>query len=123
MSNKIEFNWPDSVPQTDALMIPIQHMLDRMAISHFKYGDIEETKGKIAFIPTIRKAIDAYLNDGNTEHLIDAMNYLGMLFLFPHSGSHFTPTDSDKSLGREWLLNEFSGQTPNKTLPSGYKRG
>jgi hypothetical protein len=61
----------------------LQGMINRMTVSHFKYGPL-----------------DAYLEDQNTEHLIDASNYLMIEWLYPSiDGIHFTPTDSDGSLG------------------------
>jgi hypothetical protein len=79
----------------------LQGMINRMTVSHFKYGPLDtKFPHKTTGIDNARRAMDAYLEDQNTEHLIDASNYLMIEWLYPSiDGIHFTPTDSDGSLG------------------------
>lgn len=84
----------------------LQGMADRMAVSHFKYGDVKKAYGKRVESPldalaTLKKCLDAYAVDGNTEHLMDGANYLMIEFMEPlHPDAHFTPTDAGESVGR-----------------------
>lgn len=77
-------------------------MLDRMQLSYYKYGRVHDSfPHRIDAIATCREAIRTYVEDGNTEHLIDAANYLMIEFMRPvREGANYRPTDSNESLGR-----------------------
>jgi hypothetical protein len=79
----------------------LQGMINRMTVSHFKYGPLgSKFPHKTTGIDNARRGIDAYADDKNAEHLIDAANYLMIEFMYPSTeGTHFTATDSDGSLG------------------------
>ena len=80
----------------------IDGMRSRMHVSHHKYGELKDSyPGKFKAYETALAAIRAYELDGNTEHLINASNYCMIEFQRPaHESPHFTPTDSDGSIGR-----------------------
>ena len=40
----------------------------------------------------------AFKKDKNTEHLLDAMNYLMFRYMYPLPGEHYKATDSDGSV-------------------------
>lgn len=43
--------------------------------------------------------MEAFKKDKNTEHLVDAANYLMFRFMYPLPGEYFQSTGSDKSVG------------------------
>ena len=43
--------------------------------------------------------LDAFKKDGNTEHLVDAANYLMFRFMYPLPGEEFRATGSSESVG------------------------
>lgn len=79
----------------------LQGMMNRLGISYHKYGSFQQT------FPEHRKGVDnfgprveLYRETGNTEWLLDAMNYLFIEFMCPSvEGAHFRATDSDESPG------------------------
>lgn len=79
----------------------LQGMLDRMAVSHHKYGPLTtKFPHKTTGVANAKRALDAYLEDGNLEHMMDAANYCMIEFMHPsHVDAHFRSTDSDESLG------------------------
>ena len=42
---------------------------------------------------------NVFKKDHNTEHLVDAANYLMFRYMYPMPGEFFKPTDSDGSVG------------------------
>ena len=50
-------------------------------------------------IATAELCIEAFKKDGNTEHLVDAANYLMFRFMFPMPGESFKATDDSSSVG------------------------
>lgn len=73
-----------------------------IVVAFFKYGPARENfgKGRVSAFESAQKCMKKYLKTGNTEYLLDAMNYLGFEFKFPSiPGAHYTPTDSDGSAG------------------------
>lgn len=47
-----------------------------------------------------RKALDAYLEDANLDHVLDAINYLKIEFIAPHEpGARYEPTDDESHTG------------------------
>jgi hypothetical protein len=66
-------------------------MIDRMLVSYHKYGDVEIAFQKgIDFLESAKQRVDKYKEDGNTEWLMDAANYMMMEFMFPsHEAAHY----------------------------------
>jgi hypothetical protein len=73
----------------------------RVEMSFHKYGSARDNfaSGRVDALATAEKCIEAFKKDGNTEHLVDAANYLMFRFMYPYPGEHFTPTDSSGSVG------------------------
>ena len=73
----------------------------RIIHSFYKYGSARNNfgAGRVDALKTAELCLDAFKKDGNTEHLVDAANYLMFRFMFPFPGEYFKPTDSDGSVG------------------------
>lgn len=73
----------------------------RVEISHHKYGSARDNfaSGRVDALKTAYLCLEAFERDHNTEHLVDAANYLMFRFMFPMPGEYFKPTDSDGSVG------------------------
>ena len=78
-----------------------QLMANRMAVSHHKYGILEAKYPDSAHaIDSAMQRIELYKKTGNTEHVIDAANFLMIEHLFPsHKKAHFRATSSQESPG------------------------
>lgn len=74
---------------------------NRVAISYFKYGSAKDNfgGGRVEAIETAELCLDAFKKDHNTEHLLDAANYLMFRFMYPYPGESFISTDSSSSVG------------------------
>ena len=62
---------------------------NRVELSHIKYGSARITA---------EDCLEAFKRDKNTEHLVDAANYLMFRFMYPYPGEHFRATDSSESV-------------------------
>ena len=73
----------------------------RVEVSFHKYGPARKNfgEGRVDAIATAERCLDAFKKDHNTEHLVDAANYLMFRFMFPMPGEFFKPTDSSGSVG------------------------
>ena len=73
----------------------------RVEVSYHKYGPARKNfgGGRVDAIKTAELCLEAFKKDGNTEHLIDAANYLMFRFMYPYPGESFRPTDSKESAG------------------------
>lgn len=73
----------------------------RVEVSYYKYGPARDNfaSGRVDALATAEMCIEAFKKDGNTEHLVDAANYLMFRYKYPLPGDHFTPTDSTGSVG------------------------
>lgn len=73
----------------------------RIEVSHYKYGPARDNfaTGRVDAIKTAELCLEAFKKDHNTEHLVDAANYMMFRFMYPYPGEHFTPTDSSGSVG------------------------
>lgn len=104
--------WTHQLSDEDAAKVRqfLQGMLNRMSVSHHKYGPLDTKFPHVTTgIDNAHRALLAYdapplrdgpSGDGNLEHMIDGANYLMIEFMRPsHRDAHFTPTDSDGSLG------------------------
>lgn len=102
-------------PSTEFSERFLQGMLDRMAVSYYKYGPVAEGFPKrVDAIGTLRAKLLDYERTGNTEWLMDVANYAMIEFMHPrHPDAHFRPTDSKESKGRVW-----NGETDPLSLPN-----
>ena len=73
----------------------------RVEVSHHKYGSARKNfgEGRVDAIATAERCLDAFKKDHNTEHLVDAANYLMFRFMYPMPCEFFKPTDSSGSVG------------------------
>lgn len=73
----------------------------RVEVSFHKYGPARDNfgSGRVDALATAELCIDAFKKDHNTEHLVDAANYLMFRYMFPMPGEFFKPTDSNGSVG------------------------
>lgn len=73
----------------------------RIEVSHYKYGPARDNfaSGRVDALATAELCIEAFKKDHNTEHLVDAANYLMFRYMFPMPGEFFKPTDSNGSVG------------------------
>lgn len=74
---------------------------NRVEVSLYKYGPARKNfgEGRVDAIATAELCIEAFKKDGNTEHLVDAANYLMFRFMFPMPGESFKATDDSGSVG------------------------
>ena len=73
----------------------------RIEVSYHKYGPARYNfaGGRVDAIKTAELCLDAFKKDGNTEHLVDAANYLMFRYMYPYPGEYFKATDSSGSVG------------------------
>lgn len=69
----------------------------RVEVSFYKYGSARENfgSGRVDALATAERCIEAFKKDHNTEHLVDAANYLMFRYMYPMPGEFFKPTDSN----------------------------
>ena len=74
---------------------------NRVDVSFFKYGPARKNfgEGRVDALKTAELCIDSFKKDHNTEHLVDAANYLMFRFMFPYPGEDFRATGSCESVG------------------------
>lgn len=90
------------VPASEVSVEFHQGMVNRMAVSHHKYGflaDNVDPNGPIDPIKCALQRIEEYERTGNTEFLMDAANFCMIRFIVPRDGDYFKATDSDGSPG------------------------
>ena len=70
-------------------------------MSYYKYGPARDDfgSGRVGAIKTAELCIEAFKKDHNTEHLIDAANYLMFRYMYPLPGEFFKATDSSCIVG------------------------
>jgi histidinol dehydrogenase len=73
----------------------------RVQVSFYKYGPARDNfgSGRVDALATAERCIEAFKKDHNTEHLVDAANYLMFRYMFPMPGEFFKATDSNGSVG------------------------
>ena len=117
MSKEITITIPDQVWQEDEnysrYFEAVQFMVNRMAMSHYKYGPIgdrgDEMRGLDDML-SLRYRLCMYdgegprpekpVNTGNTENLLDAANFALLEYLFPrHPKAKFRAQSSNESPG------------------------
>ena len=74
---------------------------NRVELSTYKYGPAQKNfgEGRVDALKTAELCLAAFKKDGNTEHLVDAANYLMFRFMYPLPGEEFRATGSDESVG------------------------
>lgn len=79
----------------------ITKMQNAIETSHYKYGWASKTYPELAqAIKCAKERLEAYEKTGNKEYLIDAANFSMLEYLYPSiKNAHYTPTDSNKSIG------------------------
>lgn len=88
----------------------MEHMVNAMIMSAFKYGKVNEYASKVA-LNKMQQELCMFMEDGNTEHMVNIANYAMIRYMFPGEGESYKGTDSDKSVIRhdksktinEWL--------------------
>lgn len=113
----ITLNIPDQVwtedPSYQKYFELLQQMVNRLAMSHYKYGPIEDNAviGEVDEMLSGRKRLWMYDgigpeaegkkgNTGNVENLLDAANFFLIETMFPkHVKSHFKAQTSEQSPG------------------------
>lgn len=74
---------------------------NRVAVSYHKYGPAAKNygEGRMDALETAELCLEAFKKDHNTEHLVDAANYLMFRYMYPLPGERFLATDSSGSVG------------------------
>lgn len=74
---------------------------NRVEVSTYKYGPSQKNigEGRVDALKTAELCLEAFKKDGNTEHLVDAANYLMFRFMYPMPGEEFRATGSSESVG------------------------
>lgn len=91
------------MPASEVSPTFLQGMVSRMGVSFHKYGKVKDAyPKKVDAIASLKVRLDKYVEDGNTEWLMDVANFAMIEFMHPaHPTAHFTPQDSDTSPGRQ----------------------
>ncbi len=106
--------WPENIPTSEFSEPFVQGMADRMAVSYCKYGAMKDATS-VDKLASLRKRLEKYEQDGNTEWLMDVANFALMEFVHPrHPDAHFTPTDGKASPGRQWTGDVDPSQRGNR---------
>jgi hypothetical protein len=74
---------------------------NRVEMSYHKYGPARKNfgEGRVDALETAQLCLDTFRRDHNTEHLVDAANYLMFRWMFPMPGEFFRATGSSESVG------------------------
>ena len=75
--------------------------MNRVEVSTYKYGPARKNfgEGRVDALKTAELCLEAFKRDSNTEHLVDAANYLMFRFMYPMPGEAFRATGSSESVG------------------------
>ena len=86
---------------------------NRIDVSYYKYGLARKNfgEGRVDALKTAELCIEEFKKDHNTEHLVDAANYLMFRFMFPLPGESFRSTDSSESVGTVGIPINMEQQT------------
>jgi hypothetical protein len=117
---------PEEILQTEFDERFVQGMRDRMLISFYKYGKIEDGfPHRVSAIGSLTDRLRKYAESGNTEFLMDVANFAMIEFMHPaHNKAFFRATDSDESPGRrskrngivDHRGNDEIGTNPNSSI-------
>lgn len=95
-------NTPIRIPigKTDFSEEFVNGMRKRVELSYFKYGPARDNfaSGRVDALATAEKCLEAFKKDHNSEHLIDAANYLMFRYKYPMPGDFFQATDDSGSV-------------------------
>src|SRR5581483_3864027 len=102
--------WPKSLRIKVSEYVPLeetcsreflQGMVNRMIVSHHKYGDLTKNyPHNVDSIASLKKRLKLYQQTGNTEWLLDVANQAMIEFMRPrHRKAHFRATSSQESPG------------------------
>lgn len=97
-----EFTLKAPLPASEVSVEFHQGMVNRMAMSHHKYGFVRRNcgpGGTIDPVACIDNCVQKYRETHNTEYLMDAGNYCMIAFMFPREGDYFEATTSEGSAG------------------------
>lgn len=74
--------------------------MNAVLTSYYKYGSARQNfgGGRVDAIKSAEACIEAFKKDKNTEHLVDAANYLMFRFMYPYDGEKYAPTDDSRSV-------------------------
>jgi len=105
-----------NVPETEFSEKFAQGMADRMTVSFCKYGAVADAyPHRVDAIASLKKRLEKYERDGNTEWLMDVANFAMIEFMRPrHPDAHYKPTDSKASPGRQWVGEVNASQRGNR---------
>lgn len=74
-----------------------------VAMSFYKYGAVKDNvriHKTVETIKSLEKRLEAYKTTGNTEFLLDVMNFAMFEFMYPQKeNAEYKPTDSRESPG------------------------
>lgn len=90
------------VPKSEVDPFFLQGMVNRMAVSHHKYGFVARSCGPAGTIDPVASLLNCvakYEETRNAEYLMDAANYAMIAHMCPRQGDFFQATDSDGSAG------------------------
>ena len=79
---------------------------NRVEVAFYKYGAARDNfgSGRVDALATAELYLEAFKKDHNTEHLLDAANYLMFRYMYPLPGESFTATDSDPSVHKTRIV-------------------
>ncbi len=82
----------------------LQAMANAMGMSFYKYGKLRDAyPKKVNAIATLKDRLAEYEKTGNADYLIDVANMAMIEFEAPaHKDFHYSPGDSNKSIGRRF---------------------
>jgi len=111
----VKIGFPPNVPTSEFSEQFAQGMADRMAVSFCKYGAVADAyPHRVDAIASLKKRLEKYEQDGNTEWLMDVANFAMIEFMHPRRPeAHFRATDSKESPGRKWHGETDALQLPN----------
>ena len=91
----------EEILKTDFSEAFINKMKNAIETSFYKYGKASKTYPELAQAhKCIAERLDLYVKTQNKDYLIDIANFAMLEFLYPaFESAHYTPTDSDKSVG------------------------
>lgn len=74
---------------------------NRCKVAYYKYGSASKNfgEGRVDALETAKLCIEVFEKDHNTEHLVDAANYLMFRYMYPMPGEYFRGTDDSGSVG------------------------
>lgn len=91
----------EEILKRDFLEEFVKKMKNAIEMSHYKYGWASKTYPELAqAYKCAAERLEAYIKTQNKEYLIDVANFAMLEYLYPaFKNAHYTPTDSDKSIG------------------------